>query len=257
MTAARSGARPVSRSDKHAKRLSGRVAVITGASRGIGRSVALAFAGEGAHTVLLARTVGGLEEVDDEINERGGRATLVPVDVADFDALDRLGAQIFERWGKLDIFAANAGVLGSLTPIGHIDPEEWQRVLDVNLTANWRLLRSLDPLLHKSDAGRVIFVSSGVAQTHKAYWATYAVSKAAIEALANIYAAENANTNVRTNIINPGPTRTRMRAQAHPGEDPSTLPHPDELAPLFLELADPASTRNGELVNFREWTTRA
>ncbi len=245
----------MSQSAQHNGRLSGRIAVITGASRGIGRSVALAYASAGAHTILVARTVGGLEEVDDEIRKIGGRATLVSLDLTDFEALDRLGAQIFERWGKLDILVGNGGILGSLTPIPHIEPKEWQGVLDVNLTANWRLIRSLDPLLKKSDAGRVIFVSSGVAQSHKAYWATYAISKAALEALANIYAAENANTNVKTNIINPGGTRTRMRTQAFPGEDPLTLPHPDELVPLFLELAEPASTRNGERIDFQHWAS--
>lgn len=246
----------MSQSDQSTGRLSGRIAVVTGASRGIGRAVALAFAREGAHTILIARTVGGLVEVDDEINKLNGSATLVPLDLGDFDALDRLGAQIFERWGKLDILVANAGILGSLTPIPHIEPKEWQSVLDINLTANWRLLRSLDPLLRKSDAGRVIFVSSGVAQSHKAYWATYAISKAAIEALSNIYAAENANSNIKANIINPGGIRTHMRAQAFPGEDPIALPHPDELAPLFVELADPKCTLNGERIDFRDWKAR-
>ncbi len=246
----------MSQSHQNTGRLADRIAVVTGASRGIGRAVALAFACEGAHTILIARTVGGLEELDDEITKLGGSATLVPLDIADFDALDRLGAQIFERWGKLDVLVANAGILGSLTPIPHIEPSEWQSVLDINLTANWRLLRSLDPLLKKSDAGRVIFVSSGVAQSHKAYWATYAISKAAVEALSNIYAAECASTNVKSNIINPGGTRTHMRAQAFPGEDPLTLPHPEELAPLFVELADPRCTLTGERVDFQDWKAR-
>lgn len=234
-------------------RLEARLAVITGASRGIGRSVARAFAKEGAHTILIARTVGGLEEVDDEIKSLGGHATLVPLDLTDFDALDRLGAQINERWGKLDILVGNAAMLGTLSPLAHIDPKEWQHVLDVNLTANWRLIRSLDPLLRQSKAGRVIFASSSVAQTHKAYWSTYAVSKAALEAIAGLYAAENQKTHICCNVINPGATRTAMRAQAMPGEDPETLPHPDDVAALFIELADAAYSGTGQVINFRDW----
>ena len=234
-------------------RLEARLAVITGASRGIGRSVAHAFAKEGAHTILIAQTVGGLEEVDDEIKSLGGNATLVPLDLTDFDALDRLGAQINERWGKLDILVGNAAILGTLSPLAHTDPKEWQQVMDVNLTANWRLIRSLDPLLRQSKAGRVIFVSSGVARSHKAYWSTYAVAKAALEAVAGIYAAENQKTHIRCNVINPGATRTSRRAQAMPGEDPETLPHPDDVALLFLELADASYTGTGQVINFRDW----
>lgn len=234
-------------------RLSGRIAVITGASRGIGRAIACAYAAQGAHVILIARTVGGLEEVDDEIKAMGGSATLVPLDVTDFDALDRLGASIYERWGKLDILVGNAGILGSLTPLGHIPPKEWQSVLDTNLTANWRLLRSLDPLLQQSDAARVIFLSSTVGHVHRAYWGVYAISKAALESLTCIYAAENMKTHLCCNAINPGPVRTHMRAKAMPGEDPQTLPAPNELMPLFVELASPSSTRTGEVINFTEW----
>ena len=233
--------------------LANRLAVITGASRGIGRSVAIGFAKHGAHCILLAQTTGALEEVDDEIQKLGGTATLVPVDLKDFEALDRLGASIYERWGKLDVLVGNAGILGSLTPMAQVDPKEWQRVMDTNLTANYRLLRSLDPLLQQSDAGRVIFVSSGVAQSHKAYWAGYAVSKAALEAMARTYAHENEKSSVHCNVINPGATRTAMRAKAMPGEDPDTLPHPDELVPLFLELASRTCTMNGEIIAFRDW----
>ncbi len=234
-------------------RLAGRLAVITGASRGIGRAVACAFGKQGAHVILVARTAGGLEEVDDEIKAMGGSATLVPLDITDFDALDRLGASIYERWGKLDILVGNAGILGSLTPLGHITPKEWQSVLDTNLTANWRLIRSLDPLLQQSDAARVTFVSSGVARSHKAYWATYAVSKAGLEALAGLYAAENMKTHLCCNVVNPGPVRTHMRAKAMPGEDPQTLPHPSELMPLFIDLACPSSTRTGDIIDFKAW----
>ncbi len=234
-------------------RLSGRLAVITGASRGIGRAVALAYAREGAHIIAIARTVGALEELDDAVQAAGGSATLVPLDITDFEALDRLGAHLFERWGKLDILVGNAGILGSLTPLAHIAPDEWQAVLDTNLTANWRLIRSLDPLLKRSDAGRVIFVSSGVARSHKAYWATYAVSKAGLEALARIYAAETRKTPITCNVVNPGATRTHMRARAMPGEDPQTLPAPETLTPLFVELASPSCTQSGEIIDARDW----
>ena len=204
---------------------------------------------------MAGRTQGALEELYDEITGAGGTCTAVPLDMRAFDTLDQLGASIYERWGKLDILVGNAGVLGSVTPLPHMDPKEWQEVLDINLTANWRLIRSLDPLLRQSDAGRVIFVTSGVARSHKAYWAGYAVSKAGLEAMANVYAAECANTSIKVNLINPGPIRTHMRAKAMPGEDPNTLPHPDELAPLFVEMASPDYQENGTLVNFKDWRT--
>ncbi len=232
-------------------RLSGRIALITGASRGIGRAAALALAGEGAHTILVARTVGGLEEADDEIKKLGGSATLVPLDLRDFPALDRLGASIYERWGKLDAFFGNAGVLGVLTPLSHLDPKVFQQALDVNVTANARLIRSLDPLLRQSDAGRVLFVSSGAARAHRAFWGCYGVTKAALEAMAFTYAAECAGTNVKVNVINPGPLRTKMRAQAMPGEDPATLRPPEAVAPLIVELLSPSCEKNGELINFK------
>jgi NAD(P)-dependent dehydrogenase (short-subunit alcohol dehydrogenase family) len=234
-------------------RLAGRIAVITGASRGIGRAVAMAFAAEGAHLILVARTAGALEEVDDAIRTSGGSATLVPLDLRDFDALDRLGASIHQRWGRLDCLVANAGTLGLLTPITHLKPKDWAQVMDVNVTANYRLLRSLDPLLRQSDAGRVIFVTSGAATSFRAYWGPYAISKAALEAMAYTYAAEVGNTtNVRVNLINPGPIRTAMRAQAMPGESPSTLPRPEVIAPLFVDLALPACEQHGERISFRD-----
>lgn len=235
------------------KGLEGRIALITGATRGIGRSVALAYAKQGAHCLLLGRTQGALEELYDEIETNGGTSTAIPFDLHNLNAIDQLGASIHERWGKLDILVANAGILGSITPLSHIEPKEWQKVLDINLTANWRLIRALDPLFRASDAARVIFVTSGVARTHKAYWATYAISKAGLEALADIYAAETANTSILVNTVNPGGMRTRMRAQAMPGEDPETLPHPDEVAPLFVELARAECTHHGETINFRDW----
>jgi NAD(P)-dependent dehydrogenase (short-subunit alcohol dehydrogenase family) len=232
------------------KPLAGRVAVVTGASRGIGRAAALALAEAGAHVVALARTQGALEELDDAIRSAGGTATLVPVDLKDFDALDRLGAALYERWGKLDVLFGNAGLLGGLSLLGHYDPKTWDEVMAVNVTANWRLIRSLDPLLRASDAGRAIFVSSGAAQKCTAYWGPYSVSKAALEALARTYAAETASTPVRVMLVNPGPLRTRMRASAMPGEDPETLKTPEDLAPHILRLASPDWTETGKLYDF-------
>ena len=232
------------------KRLQDRLAVVTGASRGIGRAVALSFAREGAHVVLLARTVGGLEELDDEIRAEGGSATLVPVDLADHDALDRLGGSLFERWGKLDILIGNAGLLGQLSPVGHIEPKVWSDVMAVNVTANWRLIRSLDPLLQRSDAGRVVFVTSGAAVNCRAFWGVYSVSKAALDALAKTYAAEVENGSVRVNLFNPGPVRTAMRAKAVPGEDPATLPTPEKVAETFIPLVEPSCLQNGMVYDF-------
>jgi NAD(P)-dependent dehydrogenase (short-subunit alcohol dehydrogenase family) len=233
--------------------LTGRFALVTGASRGIGHAVALALAGAGAHVIALARTQGALEELDDAIRAQGGEATLVPCDVKDYEALDRLGAALYERWGRLDIFVGNAGMLGPVSPLGHIDPPIWEDVLAVNVTANWRLIRSLDPLLRASDAGRVVLVSSGIAQTasYKPYFGPYAVSKAALDALARTYAAETLNTSrVKVMVCNPGPLRTRMRASAMPGEDPMTLKTPEDLAPKILALCTPGWTETGKLYDF-------
>ncbi|HSC17319.1 MAG TPA: SDR family NAD(P)-dependent oxidoreductase [Rhizomicrobium sp.] len=228
----------------------GRIVLVTGASRGIGRAAAIALAKDGAHVVLVARTVGGLEDTDDDIRKCGGSATLVPLDVTNFPGIDQLGATIFERWGRLDGFLGNAGELGVLTPLSHLDPKVWQKSIDVNVTGNWRMIRSLDPLLRKSEAGRVLFISSGAARNFRPYWGSYSIAKAALEALALTYAAECANTNVRVNLFNPGPLRTRMRAKAMPGEDPMTLDPPEAVAPLIVELLSPACTKNGELVSF-------
>jgi NAD(P)-dependent dehydrogenase (short-subunit alcohol dehydrogenase family) len=233
-------------------RLSGRVALVTGASRGIGYAVASAIAAEGAHVVALARTVGGLEELDDVIRIAGGTATLVPADLRDYPALDRLGAALFERFGKLDIFIGNGGILGRLTPLAHVDPKLWDEVMAVNVTANWRLIRSLDLLLRQSDSGRALFVTSGVARRVPAYWGPYAVSKAALEALVKTYAAETATTNLRVNLVSPGPVRTRMRAEAMPGEDPETLPPPEAVAAALLPLLDPALTVTGAIFDLRD-----
>ena len=230
--------------------LQGRIAVVTGASRGIGRAAALALIKAGAHVVLLARTQGALEELDDEIRAVGGSATLVPVDLRDYDALDRLGAALHQRWGRLDIVLGNAGLLGDVTPLGHVEPRVWDDVMAVNVTANWRLIRSLDPLLRASDAGRAIFVSSGAAHKCTAYWGPYSVSKAALEALVRTYAAETATTPVKAMLVNPGPLRTAMRHAAVPGEDPMTLRTPEDLAPHFVRLASPDWTETGKIYDF-------
>jgi len=234
------------------KLLSDRIALVTGASRGIGRAAAIALARAGAHVICVARTVGGLEETDDEIRKAGGTATLVPFNLKDFAAIDRLGASIFERWGRVDAFLGNAGVLGMLTPLAQMDPKVFQELLDINITANWRLVRSLDPLLRASDAGRAVFVTSGAARKHTPFWGGYAMSKAALESIALSYAAECEATNIRVNLLNPGPMRTLMRAKAMPGEDPSILPRPEELTPLIVEMLSPGYTQSGATVSFQK-----
>ncbi|GAA0543463.1 NAD(P)-dependent dehydrogenase (short-subunit alcohol dehydrogenase family) [Rhizomicrobium palustre] len=230
-----------------------RLVLITGASRGIGRAAAVALAGEGCHLVLVARSVGGLEETDDAVKAAGGSATLVPLDLRDGDGLDRLGASIFERWGKLDGFLGNAGVLGALTPLSHLDVKLYDELLAVNVTANWRLIRSLDPLLKRAEAGRVVFVSSSVAQKPRAFWGGYAMTKAALESLALTYAAECEATPVKVNVLNPGATATAMRAKAMPGEDPSTLPSAEAVAALAAKMLTPEWTEQGAVVKYREW----
>ena len=217
--------------------LAGKVAVVTGASRGLGRATALALAAEGAHIIATARTQGGLEELDDEIKTISGQsATLVPLDITDYPGIDRLGAAIFERWTKLDILVGNAGVLGKLTPVPHLEPKVWDDVMAVNVTANYRLIRSFDPLLRMSEAGRAVFVTSGAAHKAPAFWGGYSISKAALEAMVKTYANEMATSTVRANLFSPGPTRTKMRATAMPGEDPNTLPSPEEVAAQLLPM---------------------
>jgi NAD(P)-dependent dehydrogenase (short-subunit alcohol dehydrogenase family) len=232
------------------KPFSGRVALVTGASRGIGRAAAIALGGAGAHVICLARTVGGLEETDDEIRKVEGTATLVPLDLKDFAAIDRLGASIYERWGRLDAFLGNAGSLGVLTPLAHMEPKVFQELLDINVTANWRLIRSLDPLLRLSDAGRALFVTSGAARKHVPFWGGYAMSKSALEIVALTYAAECEGTKVKVNLINPGPMRTLMRAKAMPGEDPSALPRPEDMAYKIVEMLSPTWDKNETIINF-------
>ena len=228
--------------------LTGRIALITGASRGIGAAVAVRFAREGAHVVLAARTVGGLEEVDDAIRAAGGSATLVPVDLRDFIKIDELAAKLFDRWGRLDILVGNAAEFGVFSPLGHIDPATWAEVMDLNLTTNWRLIRAMDPLLRAAPAGRAIFVTSGVARGVFPYWGPYAISKAGLDMLVKIYAGEIAKTRVRANLVDPGVIGTRLRARAFPGENPAKLPAPESVGDAFVELASPECLRNGELV---------
>ncbi|HEX9752836.1 MAG TPA: SDR family NAD(P)-dependent oxidoreductase [Methyloceanibacter sp.] len=231
------------------QRLKDRIALITGASRGIGRAVGLAFAREGAHVLLLARTRKALEEVDDRIRAGGNKATLIPLDLADGQAIDALGPSLYERFGRLDVLVGNAAILGRLSPLPHIPAEHWERSFAVNVTANWRLIRTLDPLLRRSDAGRVIFVTSGVARSARAYWAPYSVSKAALEALAKTYANETGDSPIKVNLVDPGATATRMRAEAYPGEDQSTLRRPEDVAEAFVPLAMPDWLETGQIVD--------
>lgn len=233
------------------KPLAGRIAVVTGATRGIGYATALALAKAGAHVVATGRTQGGLEELDDEIRAAGGAATLAPFDVTDYEAIDRLGAALYQRHGKLDILVGNAGALGQISPLGHIEPKDFEKTLAINLTANWRLIRSLDPLLRASDAGRAVFVTSGAAHKERAYWGLYAATKAGLEALARAYAAETRNiTPVRVMLVNPGPLATAMRKKAMPGEDQSTLKTPADLAPKIVALCAPDWSETGRLYDF-------
>jgi NAD(P)-dependent dehydrogenase (short-subunit alcohol dehydrogenase family) len=230
---------------------SGKIAVVTGASRGIGRACALALAKQGCHIIATARTKGGLEELDDEIKALGASATLVPMDITDYAGIDRLGAAIFERWKKLDILVGNAAVLGKLTPVAHLDQKVWDEVMAVNVTANFRLLRSLDPLLRMAPHGRAVFVTSGVAHSTPAYWGGYSISKAALEAMVKTYAAETLNTtNIKANLFSPGATRTKMRATAMPGEDPMTLPSAEEVAEQIIPLCTDDFSDTGAVYKF-------
>ena len=242
-------------------RFAGQLALVTGASRGLGEAVAEALAMGGAHVILLGRKQAALETLYDRItkagDKTGGAATGVPLDLTDFAAIDRLGGVIAERWGRLDLLVGNAGVLGPLTPVAHIAPNELDKVLAVNFFANARLIRAMEALLLQAQNPRAVFVTSGAArkaQAHKAkpFWSPYAASKAALDALVQSWAREHANDALRVNLLSPGPTRTAMRAQAMPGEDPATLPHPKEIAPLFLDLLSASETRTGEIITFQK-----
>ncbi len=228
--------------------LKGKVALITGASRGIGAAAAKRLAAEGAHVVIAARTVGGLEEVDDAVRELGGAATLVPVDLRQMEMVDAIGAQIYERFGRLDILVGNAAILGSLSPLAHASPSEVEDVFTINTLANYRLIRACDPLLRRSDAGRVIMVTSGAAAAPIAYWGPYAASKAALEHMTLCYAAEVKQTKIRVNLLDPGAVRTRMRAKAFPGEDPNSLPVPEQISEWFATLSGPDAP-HGKRIN--------
>ena len=231
--------------------LEGRVALVTGASRGIGRATAIEFAKQGAHVIALARTQGALEELDDDIRSVSTNgATLVPADLKDMDGIDRLGAAIYERFGRLDIFFGNGAILGPISPLGHVTPKDWDDVMTVNVTANWRLIRILDPLLARSEAGRVVFMSSAAAWKHRPYWGCYSVSKAALEVLGHTYAQETSSTNIKVMMVDPGPLRTDMRAMAVPGEDPMTLREPSELSPHIAKMASADWMETGRIFDF-------
>jgi NAD(P)-dependent dehydrogenase (short-subunit alcohol dehydrogenase family) len=234
------------------KPLSNRIALVTGASRGIGAALALQLAEAGAHVVAVARTVGGLEELDDRIRGIGGSATLVPVDMTDADGIARLALALNERYGRLDVMVANAGVLGPLSPLDHVERKDFERNIAVNVTANWWLIRTMDALLKRSDAGRAVFVTSALAWLGRAYVGPYAAAKAALNMLAVTYAAEAASSNVKVNAFNPGPTRTRMYASGWPGVDPETLTPPDDVARAIVPLCLPSCTENGKVWNYAD-----
>ena len=220
----------------------GKLALVTGATRGLGWAVAEALAAKGAHVLMLGRTQGALEELYDKITAAGGEATGVPMDIT---------ASIAERWGKLDMLVGNAGVLGPLTPVSHIDPKEMDKTLAVNVVANARLIRAMEPLLMQAEAPRAVFTTSGAAQKCRPFWGAYSTGKAALDALVKSWANEHENDALRVNLLSPGPVRTAMRAQAMPGEDPETLPTPTDVAPLFLELLSANETRTGEIIDFK------
>lgn len=231
--------------------LASRIALVTGASRGIGYATARALARLGAHVIAVARTQGGLEELDDAIRSDGGSATLVPLNLTDFEGIARLGAALHERHGKIDILVGNAGVAGPSSPLGHIEMKQWNDVMAINATANFQLIRCMEPLLQQSDAGRAVFITSGTASKASAYRGPYAASKAALEALVRVWAHETASTALRVNLFNPGPIRTRMRATVMPGEDPMTLDTPEEVAEYIVPLCDPLWTETGKLYDYR------
>jgi NAD(P)-dependent dehydrogenase (short-subunit alcohol dehydrogenase family) len=231
--------------------LSDRIALVTGASRGIGRAVALKLAQAGAHVVAIGRTQGALEEFDDAARAAGGTATLVPLDMRDYPGLYRLAQALNERYQRLDILIGNAAVVGQRSPLDHVEPQDWDEVMAVNVTANWHLIRAMNALLRHAPAGRAVLVTSGAATHARAYSGAYSASKAALNVLGQIYAAETEKTAVRVNLFNPGPTRTRMRAAVMPGEDPMTLPTPEDVADKIVDLCLPSVTETGKLYDFR------
>lgn len=238
--------------DRTSFNLHGRIALVTGASRGIGFYLALELAKRGAHIIAVARTIGGLEELDDEITQCGSKATLVPLDLHDMKAIDRLGNEINERWHKLDILVANAGVLGAISPVAHVEATTFEDVVEINLVSQWRLIRAVEPVLRRSDCARAILFSSGVVHKPRAFWGPYAASKAAFEVLGRCWADEVKNTAIKVNMASPGATRTAMRAQAMPGEDPSILPTAEEIAKKIVVLASPDLKENGRFFDARK-----
>ena len=236
--------------------LSGRLILITGATRGLGRAVAIAAAAAGAEIIITGRTIGALEEVDDEIKASGSSATIVELDMKDTAAMPRLAAAIAERWGRLDGFVANAAMLAALTPIGHLTPEAWDESVAVNLTGQWHMIRAFDPLLRAAPAGRAVLVTSGAAIGSRPFWGPYAATKAGLEALGRSWAGESEQTNLQINMINPGGTATKMRASAFPGEDPATLPQPEDIAPAFLMLLADDCPHHGELLEARKMVSQ-
>jgi NAD(P)-dependent dehydrogenase (short-subunit alcohol dehydrogenase family) len=232
--------------------LDGQVALVTGASRGIGRAVALELARLGAHLVLISRTQGALEELDDDVRALGGAATLLPLDLRDGEKLDPVGPSLQARFGRLDILVHNAGALGKLTPAAHILPKDFSECVAVNMTATYRLIRTCAPLLLAAPAGRAVFVSSTVARDPRAFWGAYGATKAGMENLVLSWAQEVEKSSLRINLFNPGGTATRMRAQAFPGEDPNTLPQPADVAPALVALCLPATQAHGTLVRYQK-----
>lgn len=233
----------------------GRIALVTGASRGIGRACALGLAKAGAQVIACARSKASLEELDDEIFAATGQhATLIPFDLTDGDACDRLAAALYDRFGRVDTLVHAAGILGTLSPVTHHEPKDFDKIVTTNLTASWRLMRALELLLRQSETGRAVFFTTGKGITQgRAFWGPYGATKAALETLVRTWNDELEITKVRATLLSPGPVRTRMRAAAYPGEDPMSIPHPDEIVPLMLELADPARTPPGDVVDFRDW----
>ncbi len=229
------------------KSLEGKLALVTGASRGIGYHCALTLAKAGAHVIAIARTVGGLEELDDGIQAAGGTATLVPLDLTDFEAIDRLGASIYDRWGKLDILVSNAGTLGDLSPLEHIDPKSFDKVTNLNVTANYRLMRSTSQLLRLSENARAVFMTANAPDKCKPFWGPYTASQSALRALVKTWSAECEKTDMRINMLNTGPMRTAMRAQAMPGEDPDTIAHPSAIAESLMALVSAELIQNGQI----------
>lgn len=225
-----------------------KIALITGASRGIGAAVALELARVGMHVVLTARTEGGLTDVDDAIRAEGGTATLLPLDLLDGAGLDMIGPSIFDRFGRLDVLVHSAGALGKLTPVAHILPADWNSVVGVNLSAAWRLIRSCDPVLRAAPAGRAVFLTTHRATEPRAYWGAYGATKAALDHLVLTWAHEVATETLRVNLADPGAVAGRIRTEAFPGENPDTLAKPADVAPAIAALCAEAETRHGQII---------